>query len=154
RPFAALGYFVVAVIVALLIQAFYYLIRVRLGSWVRPTQLLAGMKDALVMAFSTASSTVTMPVTYERLRWRVGLRERSASLGALVGSNFNNDGTALYEAMAALFVAQMLGIDLSLGQQIMVVLTSVVASVGAAGIPEAGLVTMTLVFAAVKLPPE
>jgi len=84
----------------------------------------------------------------------VGLRERSASLGALVGSNFNNDGTALYEAMAALFVAQMLGMDLSIYQQLLVVLTSVVASVGAAGIPEAGLVTMTLVFHAVGLPIE
>jgi DAACS family dicarboxylate/amino acid:cation (Na+ or H+) symporter len=93
-------------------------------------------------------------VTYERLRQGVGLRERSASLGALVGSNFNNDGTALYEAMAALFVAQLLGIHLSPFQQVMVVLTSVVASVGAAGIPEAGLVTMTLVFSAVHLPTE
>jgi DAACS family dicarboxylate/amino acid:cation (Na+ or H+) symporter len=93
-----------------------------------------------------------MPVTYELLRTRVGLRDRSASLGALVGSNFNNDGTALYEAMAALFIAQMLGIHLSLGQQVLVVVTSVVASVGAAGIPEAGLVTMTLVFNAVHLP--
>ncbi|MBC8131415.1 MAG: cation:dicarboxylase symporter family transporter, partial [Deltaproteobacteria bacterium] len=72
----------------------------------------------------------------------------------LVGSNFNNDGTALYEAMAALFVAQLLGIDLSIGQQILVVLTSVIASIGAAGIPEAGLVTMTLVFTAVGLPTE
>jgi Na+/H+-dicarboxylate symporter len=84
----------------------------------------------------------------------VGLRERSASLGALVGSNFNNDGTALYEAMAALFIAQLLGLQLSMTDQILVVLTSVVASVGAAGIPEAGLVTMTLVFTAVKLPIE
>jgi Na+/H+-dicarboxylate symporter len=154
RSFVSLGMFVVAVLIALAIQTGYYLIRIRFGSWVRPRQLIAATRDALVMAFSTASSTVTMPVTYERLRWRVGLRERSASLGALVGSNFNNDGTALYEAMAALFVAQMLGIDLSLGQQIMVVLTSVIASVGAAGIPEAGLVTMTLVFTAVKLPTE
>jgi Na+/H+-dicarboxylate symporter len=104
------------------------------------------------MAFSTASSTVTMPVTYACLREKVGLREESASLGALVGSNFNNDGTALYEAMAALFIAQMIGANLSLSSQAMVVLTSVVASVGAAGIPEAGLVTMTLVFSAVHLP--
>jgi Na+/H+-dicarboxylate symporter len=65
--------------------------------------VLRGCRDALVMAFSTASSTVTMPVTYECLTQRVGVRERSASLGALVGANFNNDGTALYEAMAALF---------------------------------------------------
>jgi Na+/H+-dicarboxylate symporter len=107
-----------------------------------------------VMAFSTASSTATMPVTYARLRERVGLRDQSASLGALVGSNFNNDGTALYEAMAALFVAQLLGVHLSFTEQILVVLTSVIASIGAAGIPEAGLVTMTLVFSAVKLPTE
>jgi DAACS family dicarboxylate/amino acid:cation (Na+ or H+) symporter len=95
-----------------------------------------------------------MPLTYECLRKRVGLREKSASLGALIGSNFNNDGTALYEAMAALFVAQLLGVPLSLGDQLTVVMTSVIASVGAAGIPEAGLVTMTLVFTAVKLPTE
>jgi Na+/H+-dicarboxylate symporter len=105
------------------------------------------------MAFSTASSTATMPVTYACLRERVGLRDEAASLGSLVGANFNNDGTALYEAMAALFVAQLTGVELSLTQQAMVVLTSVIASVGAAGIPEAGLVTMTLVFNAVGLPP-
>jgi Na+/H+-dicarboxylate symporter len=154
HPFVALGKFVLAVLLALLLQTLYYLVRVKTGSWVRPLALLAGMRDALVMAFSTGSSTVTMPVTYERLQSRVGLREGSASLGALVGSNFNNDGTALYEAMAALFVAQLIGVDLSLGQQLLVVLTSIVASVGAAGIPEAGLVTMTLVFSAVKLPVE
>jgi Na+/H+-dicarboxylate symporter len=153
RPFMALGWFVASVLLALAIQATYYLVRIRLGSWVRPAALLRATRDALVMAFSTASSTVTMPVTYDRLR-RFGLRERSASLGALVGSNFNNDGTALYEAMAALFIAQMLGIELSLVEQLLVVLTSVIASIGAAGIPEAGLVTMTLVFSAVKLPPE
>jgi len=153
-PFAALGMFVLAVLVALAIQATYYLTRIRYGSWVRPRELIRGTRDALIMAFSTASSTLTMPVTYDRLLTRVGLRERSASLGALVGSNFNNDGTALYEAMAALFIAQLLGLELSLGDQVLVVLTSVVASVGAAGIPEAGLVTMTLVFTAVKLPTE
>jgi Na+/H+-dicarboxylate symporter len=153
-PFAALGMFVVAVLTALALQTVYYLARVRFGSWVRPLPLLAGTRDALIMAFSTGSSTATMPVTYERLCNRVGLRQRSASLGALVGSNFNNDGTALYEAMAALFIAQLLGQQLSLFDQVLVVLTSVVASVGAAGIPEAGLVTMTLVFSAVKLPIE
>jgi Na+/H+-dicarboxylate symporter len=154
RPFAALGVFVGAVLLALAIQGAWYLLRVRLGSWVRPGHLIRQTRDALVMAFSTASSTVTMPVTYSRLKDGVGLRERSASLGALVGSNFNNDGTALYEAMAALFVAQLLGVHLTTLQQVMVVLTSVVASVGAAGIPEAGLVTMTLVFSAVHLPTE
>ncbi|HBH80248.1 MAG TPA: dicarboxylate/amino acid:cation symporter, partial [Nitrospira sp.] len=150
--FKALGMFVVSVLLALAIQTVYYLVRIRFGSWVSPGQLLRGGRDALVMAFSTASSTATMPVTYASLKEKVGLREQSASMGALVGANFNNDGTALYEAMAALFVAQMIGMDLSLQQQMLVVLTSIIASVGAAGIPEAGLVTMTMVFTAVGLP--
>lgn len=150
--FQALGVFVLSVLLALAIQAAYYLVRIRFGSWVRPGELLRGGRDALVMAFSTASSTATMPVTYTALKDRIGLRDQSASMGALVGANFNNDGTALYEAMAALFIAQMIGIDLSMHQQLMIVLTSIIASVGAAGIPEAGLVTMTMVFTAVGLP--
>lgn len=153
--FKALGIFVLSVLLALAIQTVYYLLRIRFGSWVRPGELLRGGRDALVMAFSTASSTATMPVTYAALKDRVGLREQSASMGALVGANFNNDGTALYEAMAALFIAQMIGMDLSVQQQLMVVVfTSIIASVGAAGIPEAGLVTMTMVFSAVGLPVE
>ncbi|MBX3303248.1 MAG: dicarboxylate/amino acid:cation symporter [Nitrospira sp.] len=153
-PFKALGIFVLSVLLALAIQVVYYLVRVRFGSWVRPGELLRGGRDALVMAFSTASSTATMPVTYAVLKNCVGLREQSASMGALVGANFNNDGTALYEAMAALFIAQMIGMDLTVQQQLMVVVTSIIASVGAAGIPEAGLVTMTMVFTAVGLPVE
>lgn len=149
--FVALGGFIVAVILALILQCVYYLVRIRMGSWVRPRDVLTGMRDALMMAFSTASSTATMPLTYRSLITKIGLRERSASMGALVGANFNNDGTALYEAMSALFVAQLVGIELPLQAQLMVVLTSIVASVGAAGIPEAGLVTMTLVFDAVGL---
>lgn len=152
RDFLSLGAFVLAVLLALGLQVGYYLVRIRLGSWVRPWDALRGTRDALVMAFSTGSSTATMPVTYSALRTRVGLREESASLGSLVGANFNNDGTALYEAMSALFISQMLGTHLSLSQQLIVVITSIVASVGAAGIPEAGLVTMTLVFGAVGLP--
>ena len=95
-----------------------------------------------------------MPITYACLRNIIKIREESASLGALVGSNFNNDGTALYEAMSALFIAQLLNLNLTLLQQLMVAITSIAASVGAAGIPEAGLVTMTMVFNAVGLPTE
>lgn len=153
-PFKALGAFIVAVLVALLLQTCYYLIRVHFGSWVSPKRFLMGGSDALITAFSTASSTATMPITFEGLIGKIGLRESSASLGALVGSNFNNDGTALYEAMSALFIAQVLGLNLSISQQLIVILTSIVASVGAAGIPEAGLVTMTLVFSAVGLPTQ
>jgi DAACS family dicarboxylate/amino acid:cation (Na+ or H+) symporter len=154
EPFKALGGLVVAVILALFLQACFYLIRIKFGSWVNPLKVLTGGIDALITAFSTASSTATMPITFEVLIEKIGLRESSASLGALVGSNFNNDGTALYEAMAALFISQVIGISLPLPQQIIVVLTSIFASVGAAGIPEAGLVTMTLVFSSVGLPTE
>ena len=153
-PFKAMGAFVVTVLLALLLQATWYMMRIRLFSWARPLHVLRGVRDALVMAFSTDSSTATMPVTYACLRNNVGLREQSASLGGLVGANFNNDGTALYEATAALFVAQLIGVDLTIYQQVLVILTSIIASVGAAGIPEAGLVTMTLVFTAVGLPLE
>jgi Na+/H+-dicarboxylate symporter len=151
EPFKSLGSFVLAVILALLLQATYYLLRVKFGSWLSPQEFIKGGSDALITAFSTASSTATMPITFEVLQ-KLGLRKSSASLGALVGSNFNNDGTALYEAMSALFISQVLGQNLSLVQQLMVMLTSIVASVGAAGIPEAGLVTMTLVFSSVGLP--
>lgn len=150
-PFMSLGGFVFAVLVALALQMVYYLIRIKFFSWCSPWAVLYGMRDALVMAFSTGSSTATMPVTYACLREKVGLREQSASLGSLVGANFNNDGTALYEAMSALFIAQLIGQHLTLWHQFLVVVTSVIASVGAAGIPEAGLVTMTLVFTAVGL---
>ena len=153
--FAALakfGYFVIAVLVALGLQAVFYLTRLRLGSWVRPGRFFKGGIDALVMAFSTASSTATLPVTYECARHKIGLREENARLGTMVGGNLNNDGTALYEAMAALFIAQALGMDLGPLQQLIIVVMAVIASVGAAGIPEAGLVTMMAVFSATKLP--
>ncbi len=153
-PFQSLAAFIVAVLVALLLQTCYYLTRVTFGSWVQPLKFLTGGSDAFLTAFSTSSSTVTMPITFEVLQTKIGLRESSASLGALVGANFNNDGTALYQAMSALYIAQLLGQDLSLEQQLIVILTSIFASVGAAGIPNAGLVTMTLVFTSIGLPTQ
>ena len=152
--FLGLLWLIAAVLLALALQFMYYMARVSLQSWVSPARLLHGCRDALAMAFSTASSTATMPLTYKCLTERVKVRKSSANLGALVGANFNNDGTALYEAMAALFVAQLLGRDLDFAQQAVVVLCAVAASVGAAGIPSAGLITMTLVFTAVGLPLE
>jgi Na+/H+-dicarboxylate symporter len=153
RGFGALGAFVGTVILALALQACFYLARVRMGSRISPLRMLRGTRDALLSAFSTASSAATMPVTYGNLTRNLGVSDRSATLAALVGTNFNNDGTALYEAVAALFVAQALGIDLALWQQVVVMLASITASVGAA-VPEAGIVSMTLVFGAVGLPTE
>jgi Na+/H+-dicarboxylate symporter len=152
--FLNLLWLVVAVILALSLQFCYYMLRVKLQSWVTPRLLIRHCRDALVMAFSTSSSTATMPVTYECLRNNLKLRKQSANLGALVGANFNNDGTALYESMAALFIAQLLGADLSLAQQLIIVLCAMAASIGAAGIPSSGMLTMTLVLTAVGLPLE
>lgn len=154
KPFISLLGFVGAVLLALFLQACYYLMRVRLQSWVTPLAFLRGGSDALLTAFSTASSTASAPLNYKCLREKVGLRDESATMGALVGSNFNNDGTALYEAMAPMYIAQMLAQPIPWVQQPMVALMAVVASVGAPGIPEAGLVTMVLVFQAVGLPTE
>jgi len=153
-PFKYLGAFILAVLLALFLQSCFYMVRLYLGSWVNPLQFLAGASDALLTAFSTASSTATIPVTFRALVEKIGRRQSSVSLGVLVGGNFNHDGTALYEAMSALFITQVIGSNLSIPQQLTVVITAIVASVGAAGIPEAGLVTMTLVFTAVGLPPQ
>lgn len=153
-PFVALGAFVLTVLLGLLLMTAFYLIRVSLQSWVLPTRLLRGGSDALLTAFSTASSTVTMPLTFECLTNRIGVRRESASLGVFVGSPFNHDGTALYEGMAALFISQVIGQTLSVPAQVLLVLLAMLAAEGAPGIPDAGLVTMLLVFSALSLPVE
>ncbi len=153
-PLLSMGWFVLSVLLALLLQAGFYLLRLRRGSWIRPRHFLKSAAEALAVAFSTASSTATLPVTYRCATRKLGVRPASASLGVMVGGSMNNDGTALYEAMAALFIAQAIGQHLDPAAQILLVLMSVVASVGAAGIPEAGLITMIAVFTAVKLPVE
>jgi len=153
-PLRSMGWFVVTVLTALLLQACFYLLRMWRGSWVRPTHFLKSASEALAVAFSTASSTATLPVTYRCAVEKLGVRPANAGLGVMVGGSMNNDGTALYEAVAALFIAQAIGQHLGPGAQILLVLMSVVASVGAAGIPEAGLITMIAVFTAVKLPVE
>lgn len=154
KPLLSMGWFVVSVLLALGLQACFYLLRMRHGSWVRPAHFLKSASEALAVAFSTASSTATLPVTYRCATQKLGVRPANASLGVMVGGSMNNDGTALYEAVAALFIAQAVGQHLGLGAQLLLVIMAVIASVGAAGIPEAGLITMIAVFSAVKLPAE
>ena len=116
-----------------------------------PKQYLGQGADAILTGLSTNSSLATVPITLRCLK-RMGVSDESARLAACVGTNLNNDGITLYEAMAALFIAQAMGIDLTLTQQVTVVLASVMAGVGIAGIPEAGLVMLPLVLGAVGLP--
>lgn len=154
KQLLSMGVFVGAVLLALGLQGAFYMIRLRLTSWVRPGRFLKGASDAFAVAFSTSSSGTALPVTYSCIREKIGIREESASLGVMVGGTFNHDGTALYEAMAALFISQALGQHLGLMQQVLVIVMAMIASIGAAGIPSAGLVTMLAVFNAVHLPIE
>lgn len=119
----------------------------------RGMDYLVTMLRALLTAFGTASSSATLPLTMECLRENK-VDERAVRFVVPLGSTVNMNGTALYEAAAALFIAQAYGIELSTGQQIIVFITATLAAIGAAGIPEAGLVTMVIVLNAVGLPLE
>jgi Na+/H+-dicarboxylate symporter len=119
-----------------------------------PYRFLVSMAQALLTAFSTASSSATLPVTMETAVVRGGVSQRSTDFVLPLGATINMDGTALYEAVAAIFIAQAIGIELSGLQQLTVAITATLAAIGAAGIPEAGLVTMLIVLTAVGLPTE
>eukprot|EP00698_Gefionella_okellyi_P022506 TRINITY_DN7474_c0_g1_i1.p1 TRINITY_DN7474_c0_g1~~TRINITY_DN7474_c0_g1_i1.p1 ORF type:complete len:485 (+),score=108.28 TRINITY_DN7474_c0_g1_i1:58-1512(+) len=151
---AALGLYVVTVLSGLLVHAvitlpLLYLIFLRRN----PFRYLLGVGQALMTAFGTASSSATLPVTLREVQ-RSGVSAAAARFVLPLGATVNMDGTALYEAVAALFIAQVYGVPLGFGSAIVVALTAVLASVGAAGIPEAGLVTMILVLKSVDLPVE
>jgi Na+/H+-dicarboxylate symporter len=109
------------------------------------------LAPAMVTAFSTSSSSATLPVTMQSLEKRAGVSNRIASFVLPMGATINMDGTALYECAGALFIAQALGVELSLSQQALVVLTALLASIGAAAIPSAGLVMIFIVLEAVGL---
>jgi len=119
-----------------------------------PLTWFRAVGSALATGFSTASSNAALPLTMKYVENPGGVDRRTANFVLPLGATVNMDGTALYECVAALFVAQAYGIDLTMGQQIIVCLTALLASVGAAGIPHAGLVMMTIVFQAVGLPLE
>ncbi|REJ92389.1 MAG: dicarboxylate/amino acid:cation symporter [Planctomycetota bacterium] len=119
-----------------------------------PWTFIAQMSQALLTAFSTASSSATLPVTMESAVDRAGVSKKSVDFVLPLGATINMDGTALYEAVAAIFIAQVTAADMSFTQQIIVAATATLAAIGAAGIPEAGLVTMIIVLTAVGLPIE
>jgi Na+/H+-dicarboxylate symporter len=121
---------------------------------VNPVRHYQAMGAALLTAFSTASSSATLPVTMECVEKNAGVSNRVTSFVLPLGATVNMDGTALYECVAALFIAQAYGIELSLGTQFMVVLLALLTSIGVAGIPAASLVAITIILGAVGLPLE
>jgi Na+/H+-dicarboxylate symporter len=151
----AVGAYCVAVIVGLVIHAMIVLPAILAFAAKRnPLRYASAMGGALLTAFATASSSATLAVTMRLAEEKGKIREEAASFVLPLGATVNMDGTALYEAVAAMFIAQAAGIELSLTQQVTVALTATLASVGAAGIPQAGLVTMVIVLEAVGLPFE
>ena len=157
-------------LVAVLVQTGAYFVTVLLGLavhalltlplilWIftkrNPLRFMIQMAQALLTAFSTASSSATLPISLECVVGNAKVSRRSADFVLPLGATINMDGTALYEAVAAIFIAQAIGFELTIVQQVVVAVTATLAAIGAAGIPEAGLVTMVIVLNAVGLPLE
>jgi Na+/H+-dicarboxylate symporter len=151
----SLGNYVGTVLIALSIHGLLILplaLRI-LGKQSVPSYAKA-MSTPLMTAFSTSSSSATLPLTMESLIQEAGVSRRVVSFVVPLGATINMNGTALYEAVAAMFIAQSYGIELGWGDTIIVLITATLSAIGAAGIPEAGLVTMVIVLKAVDLPIE
>jgi len=112
-----------------------------------------GISPAQLMAFSTSSSVATLPVTMDCVHERLGVSEEVSSFVLPIGATVNMDGTSLYQAVAVIFLAQLHMVDLSLGQQLTIVLTATLASIGAAAVPSAGLIMLIIVLQSVGLNP-
>jgi Na+/H+-dicarboxylate symporter len=143
-----LGWFVLTIVTGLGAHALvYYPVLLALVARRSPVRFFRDGADAIVTALSCGSSLATLPVTLQSLQERHRVSPASARLAACIGTNLNHDGIILYEAAAALFVTQALGLPLSLGQQLAVAWAAILAGVGIAGVPEAGLLTLPLVLA-------
>lgn len=119
-----------------------------------PLRFFRGAREALIIAFTTSSSSATMPVTLRCVEQHLHVKPGIAGFVVPLGATLNMDGTALYEAAAALFVANLVGVELDLGSQLLVFFTAMVAAIGAPGLPSAGMVTMVMVLQSVGLPTE
>lgn len=151
----SMSIYMVTVMAALLVHSLITLpLIMRFVAKVRPRLHFKAMRTALLTAFSTASSGATLPLTMECVEHNAGVSKKISSFTLPLGSTVNMDGTALYECVAAMFIAQAYGIDISFGEQVIVVITALLASIGAAAIPMAGLIMMAIVLNAVGLPLE
>jgi len=153
--FANLAAYFFTVLAGLMIHFFITLpLLLYLFTRQHPFRFMKQMAAPLVTAFSTSSSAATLPLTIQTIEEEVGVSNQVAGFVLPLGATINMDGTALYECAAVIFIAQVYGVDLSLAQQVVVVVTALMVSIGAAGIPMAGLVMMTIILNAVHLPLE
>ena len=153
--FKPLLVFFFTVLLSLLVHAFIVLpLMLKLLTKLSPLRHYRAMAPAMLTAFSTASSSATLPLTIDCVEKNVGVSNRTSSFVLPLGSTVNMDGTALYECVAALFIAQAYGLELSLMTQFTVVLVALLTSIGVAGIPAASLVAISIILAAIGLPAE
>jgi len=151
----ALGWYMLAVILGLLLHVLLvYSTLFKFFSSMPLKSFLRGIRPALLLGFSTSSSAATLPVTMERVQQNLGVEEEVASFVLPVGATINMDGTSLYQAVAAVFIAGAVGIDLTVFQQITIVLTALLASIGAAGVPGAGIIMLVIVLKSIDVPVE
>jgi Na+/H+-dicarboxylate symporter len=151
----ALGWYCLAVILGLLIHViFVYSSLFKIFSKMKLKDFFKAIQPAILLGFSTSSSVATLPVTMERVEKNLGVEDEVASFVLPVGATINMDGTSLYQAVAAVFIAQALGLDLSIAQQLTIVLTATLASIGAAGVPGAGIIMLVIVLQAIQVPVE
>jgi Na+/H+-dicarboxylate symporter len=151
----SMGLYVVTVLAGLFIQGLVTLpLLVKFLGRANPMKHLRNMSTVLLTAFSTSSSNATLPLTMETVETKNGVSNKIASFTLPLGATINMNGTALYECVAVMFIAQAYGIELTIAQQLIVVFTALLAAIGSAGIPMAGLVMMAVVLNAVGLPLE
>ena len=151
----ALGYYMIAVIFGLIIHAgFTYTGLLKLLTKMPLKTFYKGIAPAQLLAFSTSSSGATLPVTMECCEDGLGVSEEVSSFVLPLGATINMDGTALYQAVAAVFIAQTLGMELGIGAQLTIILTAVLASIGTAAVPGAGIIMLVIILEAVGVPSE
>ncbi len=150
--FKALGWYALTVIIGLALMISLYTTLVMFFTGKKPKEFLQGISPAQLLAFSTSSSAATLPVTMERVHEHLGVDEEVSSFVLPIGATINMDGTSLYQAVAAVFIAQAFGMDLSLGVQLGIVATATLASIGSAAVPGAGMVMLVIVLAQAGIP--
>jgi len=151
----ALGWYCLAVVIGLTIHVFaVYSSLFKFFSNMKLLNFFRAIRPAMLLGFSTSSSSATLPVTMERVEKNLGVDEEVSSFVLPIGATINMDGTSLYQAIAAVFIAQALGLDLNIAQQLTIVLTATLASIGSAGVPGAGIIMLVIVLQAIEVPVE
>jgi Na+/H+-dicarboxylate symporter len=150
--FKALGIYALTVILGLAVIMLFYFFLVYVFTKKTPKFFINGMLPAQLLAFSTSSSAATLPVTMERVEEHLGVDEEVASFVLPIGATVNMDGTSLYQAVAAVFIAQAFGMELSLYTQLGIIATATLASIGSAAVPGAGMVMLVIVLAQAGIP--